>query len=75
MQNQENNFCKVSWEIGNNIQQQYMKPAFPLYIYPLRKRNRYSYTPYTIPLYQSNGPTGKDTSMLWFMTGLLIRVK
>ena len=72
IQNQENNFCKLSWDVGNNIQQQFIKPAFPIYLYPLQKCNIYGYKPYTIPLYQSNGPTGKDTSILWLMTGMLI---
>ena len=52
-----------------------MRPAFPKHLYPLQNCDMYGCIPHTIPMYTSTGQNAKNTSMLWILSGMLIRVQ
>ena len=65
----------VIWDENGNNQEYHIKPAFPKFLYPLQSCVKYGVPPHTIPLYQSVGKDAMNMSMLWLLSGLLIRVQ
>ena len=65
----------VIWDENGNNQEYHIKPCFPTFLYPLQSCHKYGVHPHTIPLYKSMGKDAKNTSMLWLLSGLLIRVQ
>ena len=65
----------VIWDENENNQEYHIKPAFPKFLYPLQSCQNYGVHPHIIPTFRSVGRDATNTSMLWLLSGLLIRVQ
>ena len=65
----------VYWDAQEPIQKKQMTPSFPSTLYPVQNCNEYGCTPYSLISFWDRSRNPKNTSMLWLLSGILLRVK
>ena len=65
----------VFWDVEEPTEKRIMTPCFPAYVHPIQTCNEFGSAPHSLPLLMSTGRNASNTSMLWLLCGLLIRIQ
>ena len=68
-------YREVIWDAHEPHQTKDFIPSFPFSPHPIQAFNQYGSVPHCLPLFTSSDRNGKNTSMLWALCGMLLRVQ
>ena len=68
-------YHEVIWDAQEPHQTKDFIPSFPFSPHPIQAFNQYGSVPHCLPLFTSSDRNEKNTSMLWALCGMLLRVQ